>query len=37
MRTVEQETEVVAEDVHDYRDEEVAEDDETVVVRRVPE
>ena len=37
MRTVEQETEVVEEEVHDYRDEAVAEDDETVVVRRVPE
>ncbi|HXV95224.1 MAG TPA: hypothetical protein VD695_01645 [Gaiellaceae bacterium] len=37
MRTVEQETEVVEEDVHDYRDETVAEDEETVVVRRVPE
>jgi hypothetical protein len=37
MRTVEQETEVVEEDVHDYRDEAVAEDEETVVVRRVPE
>ena len=37
MRTIEQETEVVQEDVHDYRDETVAEEDETVVVRRVPE
>lgn len=37
MRTIEQETEVVEEDVHDYRDEAVAEEDETVVVRRVPE
>jgi hypothetical protein len=27
----------VQEDVHDYRDETVAEEDETVVVRRVPE
>ena len=37
MRTIEQETEVVQEDVHDYRDETVAEEDETVVVRRGPE
>jgi hypothetical protein len=33
-RTVERETEVVAEDVHDYREEGVVEEDETVVVHR---
>ncbi|HXV35009.1 MAG TPA: hypothetical protein VD769_13455 [Gaiellaceae bacterium] len=37
VRAVERETEIVDEDVHDYRDEEVASEDETVVVRRYPE
>ena len=37
MRTVERDTEVVDEEVHDYRDEAAVEEDETVVVRRVPE
>ena len=37
MRTVERDTEVVDEEVHDYRDEAAIEEDETVVVRSVPE
>ena len=35
MRTVERDTEVVDEEVHDYRDEAAVEEDETVVVHRV--
>ena len=37
MRTVERDTEVVDEEVHDYRDEAAVEEDETVVVHRVPQ
>ena len=37
VRTLERDTAVVEEDVHDYRDETVAEEDETVVVQRAPE
>ena len=37
MRTLERDTEVVDEDVHDFRDEAAVEEDETVVVRRAPE
>jgi hypothetical protein len=38
MRTVERDTEVVDEEVHDYRDEAAVEgEEETVVVRRAPE
>ena len=35
MRTVERDTEVIDEEVHDYRDEAAVEEDETVVVHRV--
>jgi len=37
MRTVERDTKVIDEEVHDYRDEAVVEEDETVVVHRVPQ
>ncbi|MET1010305.1 MAG: hypothetical protein ABWY96_09670 [Gaiellaceae bacterium] len=37
MRTVERDTEVIDEEVHDYRDETAVEEDETVVVHRVPQ
>ena len=37
MRTVERDTEVIDEEVHDYRDEAAVEEDETVVVHRVPQ